>query len=463
MATFAQDMARLSSLNFLGGLADVGAAVKEQKQNQNLVDLYEQFKTKSSQIDTTDKQVTDFNKVAKTSEQGGVSPSSDITQSLNLFSSLDRINKLNKAYQPYITAFSMLGEDGIRVAKAITNDLSTKIGVEQAKTEVPLKELQYKQLVDENTLTRNRIIDYNDAKAKNKQLQEVEDAISQSKIFQSISPIEQQVDPTTTYGKRTIDEYTNMVNSLTSEIVQQFPNLDKGILSKAIVMQLNAYDKSVKGKQERAINISNGGGNDNGFTNYDWTDNLNKLRTMSQEWVSLDDDTIMELKKYATAKQTVDEDTGMPTNIPEKIKSLYETFKPGGAFDTANNFIIGMTQGRWLSNENVIKDKDGKIKAIPVFKYSVGKDIDPRPTKIGMTMLTDEDKNVWGINREDLIIARNASDLLNGSVSYDPRWAGKFKEWTNNAPESNGSLFNNVYDGNYNPRKSANRGTSWRK
>lgn len=149
MNTFVEGLNRLNSQGFLSGLVQVGQAVKEQKQNSTLVDLYNQYKTKSANLlNTTDQQIGDIN--AQASKQGNQNdPLVDAANvstkfAMAAFNSLNRIKQLNELSGSIVPIMMTLGEDGFRMAQSISKEIDQYKATEEAKIKIPVMAQEFK-------------------------------------------------------------------------------------------------------------------------------------------------------------------------------------------------------------------------------------------------------------------------------------------------------------------------------
>jgi len=148
--TFIDELARLNSQNFLGGLSEVGTALKELKQNQSVTDLYNEFRVKNSQLQTTDQQLSGLNnELAIKPEDVSSQKINNVidaisNNALNLDKIMRQTDAYNQLYQPYITAFATLGDEGVKVANTLSRELAVRTDTLEKKAEVPFKEMEYK-------------------------------------------------------------------------------------------------------------------------------------------------------------------------------------------------------------------------------------------------------------------------------------------------------------------------------
>ncbi len=146
--TFLDELARLNTQNFLGGLTQVGEAIKEQRQNETVANLYNKFSVKRQELMTTDEQLSEFNKEVQRSGdltgdkvEGVIDAISKAT--LNLDKILQQTTATENIYRPYITAFATLGDEGVKIANTLSRELEAKKELYEKKADIPFKELEY--------------------------------------------------------------------------------------------------------------------------------------------------------------------------------------------------------------------------------------------------------------------------------------------------------------------------------
>jgi len=172
--SFNEDLSLLKSGNFLGGLAKYGQAVKEGRQHESLVETYNKFKAEKEGLLTTQEQIEGTNKRTSLIDLPADVPP-DIRATVDMFSYLDRIDKLQQTYQPYIDVFYAMGtEESIGLGEALTKDLAQRTGLEEQRGQIPFQELKW----------LNRELEYNMNMA---QYQELLGNIEQKKEVQSIA------------------------------------------------------------------------------------------------------------------------------------------------------------------------------------------------------------------------------------------------------------------------------------
>lgn len=150
MATFLDELSRLNSQNFLGGVVQAGEAVREMRENKAVANLYNQFNIKRDELSTTSEQLSDFNKqLAKSPESIQDKPGGMLDAigeaTLNLDKVLQQTEAYETLYRPYITAFATLGQDGVNIANTLSRELESKKETLEKRGEIPLREMEFKR------------------------------------------------------------------------------------------------------------------------------------------------------------------------------------------------------------------------------------------------------------------------------------------------------------------------------
>ena len=247
MATFLDELARLNSQNFLGGLATYGEAIKEQRQQQTLVQLYDKFKQDIKEPLPTGDQVDQFNKqiISETGgnllgKEGLIARTPDIEAMYNVVRSMDRMGALSEIYQPYITAFATLGEDGVKIANSLSRELATKLELESRRGDLPFKDLQYQSMLLSHRFDKQKMTDYMTDRELNRQINEASDwVISESKQFPLIKG-----GKIISNDPKKLTEYNNAFNITLQELKSKFSNANDGVLTEAINLAMAKTGKS---------------------------------------------------------------------------------------------------------------------------------------------------------------------------------------------------------------------------
>ena len=146
-STYLDQLAILNEQDFLGGAAKYGKAVKEGKQNQTLVDLWNKFNADKNELKTTLEQQGDFNKHISTVGVGDEEQESpEVGAYINFMKSVDEQGAYANLYQPFITAFATLGDDGVKIAATLSDELMTKIALSGKKDEALFRAVEYERL-----------------------------------------------------------------------------------------------------------------------------------------------------------------------------------------------------------------------------------------------------------------------------------------------------------------------------
>ena len=232
--TFLDELARLNSQNFLGGLTQIGEAVKEIKQNEAVNDLYNTFRVKSNELRTTEQQISELN--AESIDFTKPDAATKFAElSANATANLNKILNMSESYgnmyQPFITAFATLGDEGVQIANSLSRELEGKQQLLEQRGKLPLMQveqefnkLQYGKAVRENLMDEFKFDKLKTEYARNESASQLEGII------------------------RLLPEYNNMPDMATvhsSQKLAVFNQIKNSIKDKALAMA-----------KERGINVS---------------------------------------------------------------------------------------------------------------------------------------------------------------------------------------------------------------
>ena len=147
---FLDTLSDLNRQNFGGGLASYGKAISDLADNQYLVKGVNEFKEKkrlfeNEQLKTTTEQLSEANSNIDANGDNSLIRQA-VKNSLNLVETYDKIGAYQNLYQPFITSFATLGEDGVKVAATLSQELGDKVANIERKSLAPMKELEYEQM-----------------------------------------------------------------------------------------------------------------------------------------------------------------------------------------------------------------------------------------------------------------------------------------------------------------------------
>lgn len=165
--TFIDELARLNQQNFLGGIAEGAQAIKEQKQNTALVDLYNQFRAKTTDLQTKDQQLADLNKMAisngaYTGEVGSADKFGNIADAAaqaaaNYSKLLQQSENYTNLYSPVISALATYGEDGVKLANTLTKELSLKKEQLEQQGKLPIQQMEFENALYQKAANKLQI------------------------------------------------------------------------------------------------------------------------------------------------------------------------------------------------------------------------------------------------------------------------------------------------------------------
>jgi len=431
--TFIEDLNRLSAGNFLGGLAQVGNAYKEQKQNDSLVNLYNQYKTRiGDMLQTTTQQIDGVNKTAAQQINEQDKNSKMFTDAANfattLANSINRLDKWDKISADIVPVMMTLGEDGMRMGKVIADQIDKYKSNEEAKAKLPIVKLQYAKELTNYEWDLSKKLQWEKDVAKNEDLQKVNDAIASNDVFLSMQG--EEIYGNTDYGNGKILEHRGQVIAIVNSLKEKFPEISDGVLNEAVFGMINKAEKGLKSKQVdpldlARINLEKSKINLetlklNAANQQLVIGAINDARYSSQVWMGLTDEAKKAYSDYRKNGRISNIQDSLSNVIDERfLKELDEYFAPGGKLDNSTTILAHTFGSAWYD-----------------VKYNINKDKDVR--HIGWTqVLTDEEiaKKYSNQNQlfvraalqgsQDIIRVHSSSDLYNGSAIYDPTWVVK--------------------------------------
>lgn len=295
MATFNEELARIQGQDFLGGLVQAASSklmtARLEGTQKTITDLNEQL----SKIDdvplSTDEQLDRLT----TSGEGREAIESLEDTAANYKAFQEKIAKrramYGTAYTEAINKLGMIGGDQAEQARqVITQERLMKFRELESQGEIPEEALKYAETVANFTMTKEKLQDFYDARKANEQLNEVQDFIISSDIFQAIDSYNEKVYIDTQTGKSRINQFSSKVATLTAEVRSQYPNLEPGVVNAAIGEALSLYGKSIQGQQLTPNQWQNARRNDPlalGQSKADISTSLNFMSDFSMRWMNL--------------------------------------------------------------------------------------------------------------------------------------------------------------------------------
>lgn len=409
--TFNDELAILNSQNFLGGLAEVGSAMKEGLQNKTLVQLFNEFQIEKQGLQTSGEQLSDFNKKygENTDKEGlptnGSTADNKLTEdakaTVNLFGYLQKQEALLGTYEPFIQAFSVLGEDGIKVAKTLTDELANKMVMAQQEGEIPFKEMEYRNMVQQYTFNEDKIKDWHKRVDREWRLRNVQDAVLTSPLWAGLSKLKANFN--TTAGKTAAESYNETVNLIKEEMKKKFPDLNADDIGIAVESMIAQYDKGMSLEEYEPKVI--GGSNTGTYDPFTLDMSATFAEQFTAEFNSLGNDLKEALRIYQQdgyiPEKVINPVTGEPVKIDKD--RVQELITKANQFMKAQEILNYASGYQWFNKaENDVDlgvDEDGK----------------PQSTKMQIPTTKFKNQSTGNIMR-----VRTLPDLFNMQFDYNP-------------------------------------------
>ena len=233
------DLIKIQQQNFLSGFAQAGKAVKEAKQHERVRFLLDELKTKEqSGLQTTEEQIGEVN------DKLATDPAVKAAQSL--YKTANRLEGYSKLYEPYITEFAKLGDEGVNIANTLKSRMDSAMKIEEFRGEIPAKqmELEAKDLqmrAARQQIDRNIVLFGREDKTWEQAQEDRASTILADKLFAEIK-IQSTFDEST-------GQYNWNVNDLHAKLFSQYGNdpsysLAMAKLIKMLKEQTKDYDSS---------------------------------------------------------------------------------------------------------------------------------------------------------------------------------------------------------------------------
>jgi hypothetical protein len=165
-------LSNLSQQNFGSGLADYGKAIKETMQNRSLIEGIGKFQERkealedsnSGNVKTTDEVLGEMNKMAENLGKSEYDKTTDQAAKMtgHMLDMLQKMKGQEDLYRPFINSFALLGEDGIKAANALSEDLARKQEMLGKEVKLPVQQLELMNATNTyqmNVMQKNELVD----------------------------------------------------------------------------------------------------------------------------------------------------------------------------------------------------------------------------------------------------------------------------------------------------------------
>lgn len=358
MATFTDVLADLNRQGFGSGLAQYGKALADKRENETLVEGINSFNEKKKmfegeELKTTVEQLADAQSIPKGEK--------DLTTKLaeassNMYKVYDKMGAYQNLYQPFITAFATLGEDGIRVANTLSNQLGSEIDMLEKKAGIPMKALEFEVAKQEWEMNDIKIDEINREVQHNKDIAKVADYLMDNPLMDNIPGGE-----VTSYVRSDWIKYGASKKALMEDARQHFKDLglSDDVLGKAFQLSQsylgNQFHFINKPEMKASVDMS-GGYNDMRLQTDKWL-----MQQLTGKWNGVDSTTRKNLQKYMTAPEG-EKQQFLPDNADERklFLELVPLFDAGGAYMQAYGRVKGYYSSKGIDWDHIKKEnKDG--------------------------------------------------------------------------------------------------------
>jgi len=189
--TFLDALTTLNAQNFLSGIAVAGKAIKEKRQHDKFLNLYDEFRSKQNALEDA---------ITQKQKAGGIAKQAGLVDDMNVENGLPKdvefaitqnnvlrnMNELSKLYQPFIAGFSTLGDEGVRLSNRLSKELANKLSLQESQLKAPLNELRYQKLVQDTKLNAIKIEQLHENNTKQKLVDNYVGLIMQDSLFNEL-------------------------------------------------------------------------------------------------------------------------------------------------------------------------------------------------------------------------------------------------------------------------------------
>ena len=245
---------------------------------------------------------------------------------IDFMKSVDEMGAYSNLYQPFITAFATLGDEGVKIATTLSNELATKMSLAEAKGNVQLRNMEYKSLVENFNWTRAQHEAWSKDDALKRDSMNAADYILSSSVFDMI----EGGDITTASGER-LKKHNVAIKTVIEDAFNHFEGkMSKGAITAGLKLAMDNAGKSF------AFNdiamLSKGLGQN--ITSMEMGGYMSLLRGWSSDWINMNPQLRQAVKTYIQDGTLPDEEmvkTGQAPDI-DLIKKMAQTYSPTGDY-----------------------------------------------------------------------------------------------------------------------------------
>lgn len=329
MSTYLEFLSDLNRQDFLGGLVKVGESIKQAKQEQRLSELWQEFKVKKEGLMTTDNQVQGLAQEYAKLKQGDETQMPSVYDYANsLITHISRLEALTNVYQPFIQAFSVLGDEGLQISQNLAKELATLTAIEERKAAVHREVLDYynKSLSTKmNALQFDILWQENETRKKS---WEVANSFLEHPLFANLVGV--QID---TDNPETLSQYGKMYDTIIKDIMQKYPGLDANTISIGYKLAMG-----ITGNPLRFVERSNIGGGQSADglpVNFIVNEGMGKLQRLSAWYKNASQDMKDQLQEYINNPQM---------EVKPHVREFIDAFKPDGEYMTTYASLLPLAR-----------------------------------------------------------------------------------------------------------------------
>jgi hypothetical protein len=410
--TFLDELAILNSQDFGGGLAEIGKAMKEQMQNENLHSLWQEFQLRKKGLSTTGEQINQLNKEydSKTDKNGfitkGAPPSGKVKEdaqaSINLYGYLQKQKAYLGTYEPFIQAFLLTGEDGVNIAKSLTDELGNKLAMLDKESQIPFMELEYKSILQKYNHDKDTIDVWHKAVDRETRLRNVQDAALSHPFWKKIHKLKANFN--TSAGRGEILAYDETVRLLEEEIGKKFPDINPDDIGIAVQSAITQFDKGLYTEELDSGIYGSGGGK----KNYD-PFTIDMAGSFAQEFTAEFNSLGDGLKE---AMRIYSQDGYIPTKVVNP--------KTGKDEEVDKNRVLGLLEraNQFMKAQDVL-NYESKYKWFDKVEEEIDFGVDGKGNPKTIKMETPTIK-LRGGSTGNIMRVKTLPDLLNMRFDYNP-------------------------------------------
>jgi hypothetical protein len=254
--TFLDELAKINSQNFLGGLTKMGESIKGIRQNEAVNDLYNEFRIKNQGVKSTDEQLSGLNeemlKSIDFSKPDAIERFGEKTANATAYMNkiLNMSESYSNMYQPFITAFATLGDEGVTIANSLSRELEGKQQLLEQKSKIPLmqvqqemEKIQYGRTIQEYRMNEEEYEQYKKQLRINSDVQQLEG------IIRSLPEYNNMPDQTQVHSSQKLAVFNKAKNDVISKTLQiakeRGLNVNEDVAGLAFKSTLSADKKSI--------------------------------------------------------------------------------------------------------------------------------------------------------------------------------------------------------------------------